>query len=256
VLVATFLFKKFWLHLFVLAALSTAAFLFDRYSKLNFKPLWVSDGSLELLKWLALIFMVGDHVNKYLLDSSSLLLFNCGRLAMPLFALVIAYNLARPGVANHGYSIALRLAAFGLLASIPYILLGVPYLGFLPLNILFTFSLSVLIIRLFEYSNWLGVCGGIILFIVGGAFVEFWWPALLIVMFAYCYFVGGRIIHLYLLILATTSLAIINQNFIALIALPLFFLGSVAAFNFPRQKWFFYWFYPIHLMLILFWRVI
>lgn len=255
-LVAMFLFKKYWLNLFALAAFSTAAFLFDRYSRLSFKPLWVSDGSLEILKWIALFFMVGDHVNKYLLDSSSVLLFNAGRLAMPLFALVIAYNIARPGVVQDGYKIAGRLAAFGLLASAPYIILGVPYLGFLPLNILFTFSLSVLIIRLFENSTWLSFSAGIILFLIGGAFVEFWWPALLIVLFAYYYFVSGRIIHLYLLILATASLAIINQNYIALIALPLVFLGSIAAINFPRYKWFFYWFYPIHLLLILFWRVI
>lgn len=255
-LVAMFLLKKFWIHIVVLAALSTVAFLFDRYSKLNLKPLWVSDGSLEVLKWLALIFMVGDHVNKYILESSSLLLFNFGRLAMPLFALVIAYNLARPGVINHGYNISLRLAAFALIASIPYVLLGVPYLGFLPLNILFTFSLAVLVIRLFESSTWLNLSAAIILFVVGGAFIEFWWPALLIVLFAYYYFVGGRIIHLYLLILATASLAFINQNFIALIALPVFFLGSIAAINFPRYKWFFYWFYPIHLLLILFWRSI
>lgn len=60
--------------------------------------LYLSDGSIELLKWLALILMTGDHINKYLLDYSNDILFNMGRLVLPIFVFVLAYNLTRKGI--------------------------------------------------------------------------------------------------------------------------------------------------------------
>jgi len=60
----------------------------------------ISNGALEGLKYLALLFMIGDHVNKYLFNATLPGLFELGRLAMPLFGIVMAYNLARPGIAD------------------------------------------------------------------------------------------------------------------------------------------------------------
>jgi hypothetical protein len=34
------------------------------------KPFHFSDGTLEALKWLGLILMTGDHVNKYLFNAT------------------------------------------------------------------------------------------------------------------------------------------------------------------------------------------
>ena len=65
----------------------------------------LSSGSLEALKWLALLLMTLDHVNKHLLHASVPELFAAGRLALPLFGFVLGYNLARPGaLASGGYS--------------------------------------------------------------------------------------------------------------------------------------------------------
>ena len=86
----------------------------------------LSSGTLEALKWLALLLMTLDHVNKHLLHASVPELFAVGRLALPLFGFVLGYNLARPGVlASGGYSrTARRLAIFASLATIPFIALG------------------------------------------------------------------------------------------------------------------------------------
>ena len=75
----------------------------------------LSSGALEALKWLALLLMTLDHVNKHLLHASVPELFAAGRLALPLFGFVLGYNLARPGaLASGGYSrTARRLAVFG-----------------------------------------------------------------------------------------------------------------------------------------------
>ena len=60
--------------------------------------LMLSSGTLEALKWLALLLMTLDHVNKHLLHASVPELFAAGRLTLPLFGFVLGYNLARPGV--------------------------------------------------------------------------------------------------------------------------------------------------------------
>lgn len=49
----------------------------------------IADGTLEVLKWLALLMMALDHINKYLLDESSTTLFALGRMVMPLFSFVL-----------------------------------------------------------------------------------------------------------------------------------------------------------------------
>jgi type-F conjugative transfer system pilin acetylase TraX len=53
---------------------------------------------MDVLKCVALIAMLIDHMNDILLSPSSLLLYAVGRMAMPLFALVFAFNMAKqPG---------------------------------------------------------------------------------------------------------------------------------------------------------------
>ena len=55
----------------------------------------ISGGTLEALKWLGLVLMVLDHANKYLFAHAIPGAFEAGRLAMPIFGFVLAYNLAR-----------------------------------------------------------------------------------------------------------------------------------------------------------------
>ena len=54
------------------------------------------------MKWLALVLMTGDYVNKYLFNGTLPRLFNAGRVTLPLFVFVLAYNLARPDTLERG----------------------------------------------------------------------------------------------------------------------------------------------------------
>ena len=75
-----------------------------RVGKVGVMPrLTLTNGGAEALKWLALLLMVGDHVNKYLFNGTLPVLFEAGRICAPLFALVFAWNLARPGVAARAH---------------------------------------------------------------------------------------------------------------------------------------------------------
>ncbi|TFY98198.1 TraX family protein [Ramlibacter humi] len=86
-------------------------------------PLGFTDGQLETLKWLALGSMVTDHIGRHLLGMpNESVPFLAGRIAFPLFALVLGLNLARQGDRPARSSrTALRLAAWGLVAVLPSI---------------------------------------------------------------------------------------------------------------------------------------
>lgn len=56
-----------------------------------------SSGARELLKWIALLAMTGDPVTKAVFGGYVPVVADLGRIAFPLFALVMACNLAQPG---------------------------------------------------------------------------------------------------------------------------------------------------------------
>ena len=54
-----------------------------------------SDGAVEAMKWLGLLLMTADHAQKYGLMPTVPGVYEAGRVAFPLFGIVLAYNLAR-----------------------------------------------------------------------------------------------------------------------------------------------------------------
>jgi hypothetical protein len=212
----------------------------------------VSDGTLETLKWLALLLMVADHINKYLLHDASHKLFNCGRIAMPLFVFVLAYNLARPDSLKSGAQIRTmkRLALFGLLATPPFMALGGLLAGWWPLNILFALLSLTAIIYYLEQQTIIGYLIACAVFIAGGSSVEFWWPVLAFGIAVWWYCKTPQLSALIIAMVALLLLRLINGNDWALAALPVLFLSTAINIPMPRYQWLFYYFYPVHLSLL------
>jgi len=214
--------------------------------------LMLSSGTLEALKWLALILMTFDHVNKHLLHASVPELFAAGRLAMPLFGFVLGYNLARPDALASGAfkRTAGRLAVFGTIASIPFIALGGLGWGWWPFNVMATLLVATLCAWLIEVGGWARIALACVLFVLGGSVVEFWWPGLAACLFAWAY---CRRPSWGMLVLWTASLAAlyaINRNMWALAALPLIFAAGQVSTKVPRIRLVFYIFYPAHLAVL------
>ena len=212
----------------------------------------VSDGTLEALKWLALLLMVADHINKYLLHDASHMLFNAGRVAMPIFVFVLAYNLARPDAYQHGaHSRTMkRLALFGLLATPPFVALGGLLAGWWPLNILFALLSMAAIIYFLEQQTIWGYLIACAVFIVGGSSVEFWWPVLAFGIALWWYCKTPQIVPLIMAMVALLLLRIINGNYWAFAALPILIASTAVTIPVPRYQWLFYYFYPTHLTLL------
>jgi len=212
----------------------------------------LSSGTLAALKRLALVLMTLDHANKHLLHGSLPELFAAGRLALPLFGFVLGYNLARPGaLASGGYSrTARRLAVFGSIATMPFIALGGLGWGWWPLNIMATLLVATLCAWLIDVGGPVRLALAGVVFIVGGAVVEFWWLGLAACLLPWAYCRRPRWLTLALWVGALASLYVINQNLWALATLPLIFAAGQIDLTMPRLRLGFYVYYPAHLAML------
>jgi len=217
----------------------------------------ITNGTLEALKWFALLLMLGDHINKYLLNGTESWLYDAGRLAMPLFVFVLAFNLARPDSLLKGAygRTMLRLGITGVAATPAFLSLGGLVYDWWPLNILFTLLVLALILYLIERATPQSCVTAGLIFVVGGSLVEYWWPALIFGIAIWSYCRSQSIIALVLAVSACASLSYINGNHWALASLVILILAIYIDFPFPRLRWVFYAFYPTHLYIIWIMRV-
>lgn len=223
----------------------------------NAPVLELSNGAIELLKWLALVLMTGDHVNKHLLHEAYPLLFALGRIASPLFCFVLAFNLARLNTLERGvYTRTItRLSIFAVIASIPYTALnsmtpGYIFFGWWPLNILATLMVATACIFFLDRGRRIDTALLIPTFIIGGAIGEFWWPAVLLCISTWLYCRRPRWTSLCLIFVSMIGFSVINQNLWAFAALPLLIIAQFFRPDIGRMKLFFYIFYPAHFAVI------
>ncbi len=232
---------------------------------MSWDSLRINDGTIEFIKWIAIACMTIDHINSYFIFPATgkpiVEMFNIGRLAFPLFALVIAYNLARPRSSESERQAIkgalLRLTLFGVIAAIPYFLAtgGRTF----PLNIMFTLALATAIIyslrmaadqekRLYRYTLYFFIH---LLFVVTAGFVEFSFYGVGLIVSAWLLFRYSSALALVLATVLTYSLHAINGAHYALLALPIFALGYLVDVKIPRMnKYLFYIYYPAHLAVI------
>jgi len=216
------------------------------------KPLRLSDGTVEALKWLGLILMTGDHVNKYLFNSTLPVLFEAGRLCLPIFVFVLAYNLARPDALAHGVYVRTmeRLAIFGIFASVPFIALNFGHLHgwpFGPLNVLFSLLVITTTVYMVEKGGIFNRAVAFGVFLLGGWLVEYWWLAVALGLAFWIYCKQPSWITAAFVLLSCTSLWFINKNLWAMAALPLIMIATYIDISVPRLRWIFYFYYPFHL---------
>lgn len=208
-----------------------------------------SDAALSAVKWLALVLMVLDHFNKYILGGAFTWMYDLGRISMPLFAFVLGYNLARPGMlASGGYRrVALRLACFGLIATVPFVILNKLLGGWWPLNMMLSLLVVTVSAWLFEKGHGRAVILGCLVLVWGGALGEYWWPGIGLSLCVWSYYRKPDVGWIFGFIACLALLYLVNGNFWAFGALPVLFGLRYWSILLPRIRWFFYAFYPIHL---------
>lgn len=219
-------------------------------------PLAFSEASLSAAKWLALVLMVLDHANKYLFAESYPWMYALGRISMPLFAIVLGYNLARPGMLDGGgyRRIALRLATFGVLATVPFIAIGKLPAGWWPLNMMFTLLVAVVSAWLFDMRRPVATIAACLVLAWGGALGEYWWPAIGVCLCVWAYQRQPSHALIASFLACLVLLWFVNGNLWALAAVPVLFALRWWPVVLPRAQWVFYAFYPLHLAL--FWLIL
>jgi hypothetical protein len=208
------------------------------------EALRMPDGTVEALKWLALALMTGDHVNKYLFNATLPVLFEAGRVALPLSC--SSWPTTWPGLAHSSAACtaapcrAWRSLA---LASVPFVALGGLYAGWWPLNVMFT----LLVVTACAYERggklhrrppaWCSWSAAARSNIVAGRGLR---PGRVVVR-------AAQWAAAAVAVLACAALWFINRNLWALAALPVLFLASRVDLRVPRLRWAFYAYYPLHL---------
>jgi hypothetical protein len=212
----------------------------------------IKNGSLEILKWLGLCLMTGDHINKYLFNSTIPGLFEMGRMALPLFVFVLGYNLARPDALQNGVyqRTMFRLAITGTVASIPFVGLGGLAAGWWPLNVLFTLLTITATAFFIESGGAKNLIIASLLFLVGGSSVEYWWPSIVFGIATWSFCKKSSVMALVAALLSCLALWFINGNWWAIAAIPLLLSASQLNVRLPRLRWAFYSYYPIHLAIL------
>lgn len=136
------------------------------------------DGALDLLKWLALLCMLLDHL-RYAGFSADWL-YVPGRLAFPWFCLAMAANLARAGSRRMEWRYLGWLMLFSAVSEIPYRL-------YIPepdtLNVMPTLALGLLVARGWQDPSIMSRLLGVAVLVLAAMFPE----RLMFGFFGFCY---------------------------------------------------------------------
>jgi len=200
----------------------------------------MTSGGRELLKWLALVAMTCDHAAKVLFGGYVPGLSEAGRIAFPLFALVMAYNLAQG--ADAGKSVR-RLALWGVIAQPVH---AWAFGNALPLNVLLSFALAAACVWSIQHRQWslLALLAGPVALLV-----DYAWAGLVLVLSGWWFFLRPTAGRGVLVVLAMTVLCAWNGNGWALLAFPVLGL-ALPNVSVPRTRWAFYGYYVGHLALL------
>lgn len=196
----------------------------------------------ELVKWIALVLMTGDHVAKVFFGGYVPLVSELGRVSFPAFALVMAYNLAQPN-ADVAKSVK-RLALWGAIAQ-PAHALAFGY--WLPLNVLLSFALAAACILCMQRGRWwlFALLAGPVAMLV-----DYGWAGLLLVLVGWWFFIRPTFYRSLLVVTALLALCAWNGNGWALLAVPTMWMLAHVSVSVPRTRWAFYGYYVGHLSLL------
>jgi len=199
----------------------------------------LDSGARELLKWIALLAMTGDHVAKVVFGGYVPVVTELGRIAFPLFALVMACNLAQPG-ADLRKSMR-RLALWGVIAQPLHALV---FGSWLPLNILLTFALAAVAVHALANNR------PLLLLLAAGVLpmlVDYQWAGVGSVLLAWIAF---RHRAWWTLLIALAAVCWANRNGWAVLAVPVVLLAARVQWQLPRWRWMFYGYYVGHLLVL------
>jgi len=220
-------------------------------------PLGFTDGQLEALKWIALASMFLDHFGRHLLGwGQETWVFALGRIAFPLFALVLGLNLAREGHrAARAARTSRRLALWCAVSVLPSIWArGEPTL----VNVLGTLGLGAALCWAIATSARMVLRVAVCVAVAAASrWVEFGLAGVFLVPAIYLWYTQRQPEAALLAVVLFVLTAWLNASFGGwpallgtLATLPIAWSMSRLPVSVPRLQLAFYLVYPLHLSLI------
>lgn len=221
------------------------------------------------LKLIAMVCMLIDHTWGILVSGQNWM--NCvGRLAFPIFAFQVAEGYAHT---KNFKKYLLRLLVFALVSEIPYnFMTGGWWINPLGQNVMFTFLLALLLIRVIDRArarHWaLGLLavavGGILGYFVGTfTFVDYYGSGILMVLVFWLFreVKFGWLIQLAAMIYVNVEMLgglgfevgghfIPNQAFAVLAMIPILLYNGQQGRGGRAFRWVCYAFYPVHVLIL------
>lgn len=216
----------------------------------------------EFLKWIAIIAMTIGHVS-FSLHTDTMLYYYISRIAFPIFAFLVVYNYIHHTSNSLHYLIRILIVAVLAEAPYQYLFHPTPYMS----NILFTIGLGlaavIAIDYLMEYKDkegmdirrlWAGWYGVFLSVFVLGFFVDYIHLGVFLIIAywgwlrfpSYSTFFAAFIFTFILDFPAGATSAYFAVLFFGVLVVAAWF-----SFKIPRvNKWFFYAYYPIHLIFL------
>lgn len=203
-----------------------------------------------LLKIVAIITMAIDHAG-FILFSNNLIFRIIGRIAMPIFSFQIAIGFQKT---RSKTKYIFRMFITALLSEIPLMLmLSSANYAHSTLNICFTFTFALAALYFIELAKKNKFFILISLFITLATLyipMDYGIYVLLIVLFFY-FFNNKKLIYTLGMIFITIIYCVSKNNFVQpymLLSLPLLYLYNGK--KGPSLKYYFYTFYPLHMLII------
>jgi hypothetical protein len=211
----------------------------------------LTSGQQEALKWLAIVTMTIDHINALLFNYSEQPLFWIGRLAFPLFAFLMAYNLVVRKVKPTRY--VYPLVVFALCTQPVYYLVFNNWTG----NIFMTLALGVLFVGLQRMAAqripmWLSYLFIAPLVAIPALHVDYGIPGVFLIPVVVFFLEHPRpllLVGLGFYLLAVNTFG--PYSVMPLLLVPIIYFMS--RFDLPLRRanpWLFYLFYPVHLLVL------
>ncbi len=197
----------------------------------------------DFLKTVGIISMIVDHVG--LMFFPHILIFRIiGRLALPIFAFGIANGYKHTSDLKKYF---FRLLVFALVAQVPFMLA----INAQKLNILFTFVYGLAVLFLLDKKKYILVL--VLLLLSTKLPMDYGYYGILAI-FAFFFFKNKlALMAFFLLITAVYSFDLQwYHQLLSLVGVLLMLYFPVKLFKLQLPKYLFYWFYPIHLIILLF----
>lgn len=209
-----------------------------------------------IIKIIACITMVLDHIKYICEPTTNFATMYLGRMSFPLFAFLLTEGYVHTSNLKKYFS---RLIIFGIISQIPFMIFRT-YVGeWLMLNIMFTLLLGLLAILVFDKfeNKYLSIPFVCIIVYCGKLFrVDYGWFGVLVIFLLYLFrnhkvlltisYVGVILIYYYLL-------NCLNLKYIFSIIFtiaPIFIILLYNGKEGKKLKYFYYWFYPVHMIIL------